>query len=110
MKFKTTRKDILNNYSHIIRIPYCDAQFLLEYHDPIAYNCGVYGWNFDVYAVEGVAICTGYRSLVGETFKNLKKYEEKARKIYNNWDLTYQQKQKRLNRLLHNMIVEFKEG
>ena len=49
MKFKTTRKAIVNGSSNIVCAGYCDLSHLLTNHSPIAYTCGVYGWNFDVY-------------------------------------------------------------
>ena len=61
MKLKTTKKDVMDSYNDIISIGYCDAQFLLRGVDPIAYTVGTYGWNADIYNVNGVAIVTGYR-------------------------------------------------
>jgi hypothetical protein len=65
MKYKTTAKEIRNSSAPVIAISYCGAQALLNYRSPEAYTCGVYGWNFDVYRVHGVVICTGYRGMVG---------------------------------------------
>ena len=67
MKFKTTAKEIRNSYGKKIAVSYCGMQHLLYNHAPIAYTCGVYGWNFDVYSVDGVTICTGYRGMVGKS-------------------------------------------
>lgn len=67
MKFKTTATAIRNGYCKIISVDYCMAQRLLRYRSPIAYTCGVYGWNFDVYDVSDITpstvICTGYRGM-----------------------------------------------
>lgn len=63
MKLKTTAKAIRNGYHRIVRIGYCEAQFLLKYRSPFAYSAGVYGWNGDYYDVDGVCIATGYRGL-----------------------------------------------
>ena len=79
MKFKTTRKAIVNGSSNIVAVGYCDLQTLLRYHSPIAYTSGVYGWNFDVYEVNGLTICTGYRGMPGRTANNVRKYEDAAR-------------------------------
>ena len=79
MKFKTTRKAIVNGSSNIVSVGYCDLSTLLRYHSPIAYTSGVYGWNFDVYEVNGLTICTGYRGMPGRRANNSEEYERKAR-------------------------------
>ena len=81
MKIKTTRKTIVNGSVNVKCAGYCEAQSLLYNHQPIAYTCGVYGWNFDVYEVYGVTICTGYRGMPGERLKEVATYEDKARAI-----------------------------
>lgn len=79
MKFKTTRKAIVNGSFNIVSVGYCDLQTLLRYHSPVAYTCGVYGWNFDVYEINGLTICTGYRGMPGRRANNAEKYEQAAR-------------------------------
>lgn len=71
MKYKTTRKSVVENSTNIIAIGYCGADHLLRGIEPRAYTCGVYGWNFDVYEVHGLTICTGYRGMPGRNAKNL---------------------------------------
>ena len=118
MKFKTTSKAIRQNYSqnYILSIGYCDLQFLLKYENPRAYTSGVYGWNYDLYDVEGVAICTGYRGMpTGKKFDyNLvEKYDDKARKIIETlkkdnetWDKCLSKKEKAVNKLLKQFLKE----
>lgn len=79
MKYKTTRKAVVNGYANIKCAGFCDLQYLLQNHSPVAYTCGVYGWNFDVYDVYGVAICTGYRGMPGERLRCVEEYENRAR-------------------------------
>lgn len=81
MKYKTTRKAIVNGSANVRCAGYCDLYYLLHNHTPIAYTCGVYGWNFDVYDVYGVTICTGYRGMPGQRLEKISDYEEKARAI-----------------------------
>ena len=81
MKIKTTRKAIVEQSNKIIRIGYCDAQYLLKYHQPVAYTSGIYGWNFDVYYINGITICTGYRNMPGISEKNVNKYDQKAKEV-----------------------------
>lgn len=44
MKYRTTIKEIKDNYSAVQHVPYGDLQHLLTYDSPVAYTCGVYGW------------------------------------------------------------------
>lgn len=81
MKIKTTRKAIVNGSVNVRCAGYCDLAYLLRNHEPIAYTCGVYGWNFDVYEVYGVTICTGYRNIPGKRLDGIREYEEKAEAI-----------------------------
>ena len=82
MKFKTTRKAVVSGSNNIIQVGYCAAWHLLKNHEPIAYTSGMYGWNFDVYQVYGVTICTGYRNMPGRAAKDLTWFEQEARAIY----------------------------
>lgn len=101
MKVKTTRKAVVNGSINVKCAGYCDLQYLLNNHSPIAYTCGVYGWNFDVYEVYGVTICTGYRNMPGARLKAIGEYEEKARKILS-WEnnAPYDEKREQVEKLL----------
>ena len=102
MKYKTTAKAIREGACNPRTAGYCDLQNLLINHSPIAYTCGVYGWNFDVYEVYGVTICTGYRGMVGPRCEGVKEYEEKAAKIlsWENKEMTYDEKLEAVENLL----------
>lgn len=82
MKYKTTGKALKEGYCKIISVGYCDLQGLLSYKNPVAYAAGYYGWNFDVYDINGVAIVTGYRSMPSKNskadYKLIREYEAKA--------------------------------
>jgi hypothetical protein len=68
MRTKVSARQIRENYN-CIAVGYCQLQHLLTYASAPYYTDGVYGWNFDVYTFEykgnNVAICTGYRGMVG---------------------------------------------
>ena len=83
MKFKTTAKAIRNNCYNVVSAGYCDLQYLLSYENPVAYTSGVYGWNFDVYEVNGLTICTGYRGMVGKRAKGINEFENRAKQAMN---------------------------
>jgi len=82
MKYKTTAKELKAGYHKIISVGYCDLQSLLSYKNPVAYSSGVYGWNFDVYDINGIAIVTGYRRMPEKNSKAsydlIKQYETKS--------------------------------
>lgn len=86
MKIKTTRKAIVNSSVNVRCAGYCDLQALLCNHEPIAYTTGVYGWNFDVYSVYGLTICTGYRNMPGKRLEGIAAYEKKAEVIWSDYE------------------------
>lgn len=102
MKYKTTRKAIVAGTpaNNLVCAGYCDLSNLLWGHGPIAYTSGVYGWNFDVYNVYGKTICTGYRNMPGRKANNEAAYEEKARAISDNYDLSWKERRDRIESLL----------
>ena len=106
MKFKTTAKAIREGYGKKLAINYCGAQYLLRNHAPVAYTCGVYGWNFDVYTVDGVTICTGYRGMVGKSpdWEVLREYENRARELWEDRCRTWEERSEAVERLLHEFL------
>lgn len=103
MKYRTTAKAIREGACNPRSAGYCDLQYLLTNHDPVAYTCGVYGWNFDVYEVYGLTICTGYRGMVGERLKGISEAEGKAEELlsWKNKGMTYEEKREAVEKLLH---------
>lgn len=81
MKYKTTIKNIMRNYNNIRHDGRHDIHDLLINHEPFAYTSGIYGWNFDVYDVYGVTICTGDRNTPGEPLEYIDEYNKKAAAI-----------------------------
>lgn len=86
MKYKTTAREVREGTCYIISAGYCSLQNLLYFRSPNAYTKGVYGWNFDVYNIDGsCAICTGYRGMPSkntkEDYKIIHEYDEKARTL-----------------------------
>lgn len=79
MKYKTTAKAVKNGCVNVKYAGYCKLHHLLSNHEPTAYTCGACGWNFDVYEVYGVTICTGYSGMPGARLQGVKEYEQKAR-------------------------------
>jgi hypothetical protein len=105
MKAKVTKKDVRANYYRIIRIGYCDAQYLLNYKNPFGYSCGVYGWSCDYYVINGVCISTGYQPIGQQIdFNSLTELEKRACAISNNFDLSHDEKVHQIDNLLIELI------
>ena len=105
MKIKTTRKAIVNGSVNVRRADYCELQALLRNHEPIAYTAGIYGWNFDVYSVYGLTICTGYRGMPGKRLEGTTEYEKKAAAIWSDHESYkgvdgYEKQRKEVEKLL----------
>lgn len=107
MKYKTTRKAVVNGSVNVRSAGYCDLSYLLRNHSPIAYTCGVYGWNFDVFEVYGVTICTGYRNMPGARLEGIREYEEKAAAIWS-WEnkTPFEEKQRQVEKLLQEFCLK----
>ena len=108
MKFKTTKKEIYQNYKNVICVGYCKLDNLLANHDPIGYNSGVDGWKCDIYDINGVAIVTGYQPFgnIRPHYDTIKKYDDEARKIFcNSWE-NYQKMLDQTDQLLNQFIKE----
>lgn len=103
MKYKTTAKEL--RQAGAISTSYCAIQTLLSCESPVAYTCGVYGWNCDVYHIDGAIITTGYNPVgTPAPYDLCREYERKAEKVVSNYNLTFKQKRARLRRLLNNFI------
>lgn len=105
-KSKTTRKWVASYYT-CYGTGYGDMQFLLRFQEPRFYTCGVYGWNCDVYTFGDYAITTGYRGQihhVDRLYELEREYDREAEKIICNHDLTYEEQEKKVNRLLKDFL------
>lgn len=109
MKLKTTRKAIVNDTpaACLVSAGYCSLPYLLRNHAPIAYTCGVYGWNFDVYHVYGLTICTGYRGMPGRTAESVHAYNDAAEAILS--DYTSGKSWEERDQAVENLLKEFCE-
>ena len=94
MKIKTSRKHIHQVWGKVFYCGYCDLQYIMRGEEPMYYNAGVYGWNFDVYCdyKRDIAITTGYRNMTGKRIPDelIEKYTKEAKKILENqWAKPY---------------------
>lgn len=108
MKFKTTGKQIKENYHKVIRAGYCDVQHLTRFREPIAYSCGVYGWNCDYYDIDGVIVATGYRGVPQQntnvSHQTIREFEKKAEKLVHDYDLDYEERKEKVESLLKELV------
>lgn len=83
MKVKVTKKQIQQNFRHVISVPLPSPYFLLAW-DAQYYTAGVYGWNADVYAFPAysTAIVAGYRPFgKAVSYTDMAYWESEAEKI-----------------------------
>lgn len=106
MKFRTTKKAIMNGYDTVICIGYCDLQHLLNYKSPVAYTARREGWGADIYDFGDTAIVTGYAPFgtVRPDYSMVRAYEDKAKHIlYSRCDYGHAD----LCSMLDELIAEF---
>ena len=110
MKYRTTAKAVRNGYGTVYSVGYCDMQALLRYSEPVAYTCGVYGWNADVYAMPGnVAICTGYRPTGRPVdWATVEKYERAARAVNSDYLIPYEERKARVSEMLRDCLGDLR--
>ena len=93
MKKKTSMNHITNTYNSVYCCGYCDLQYIMRMTEPQYYNCGVYGWNCDIYTdiSRGMAITTGYRNMRGKMIPKeiIDKYSKIAEEISKDWSKPY---------------------
>lgn len=105
MKVKVTRKEILNKYNNIIRVGYCQAQYLLSCEDAVAYSSGINGWACDYYDIDGIIISTGYAPIGKEAdYNTIKKYNNEARLL--DYGASYEEYKNQLRELTREFISE----
>lgn len=102
MKFKTTKKAILNSGIPVYGAPYCALQSLLVLESPVAYTVRCEGWGADVYEVSGVYIVTGYAPFGKRIPYDLYTQYEKA--AQEGWELDYPARKARNRELIAEMI------
>ena len=108
MKKEITRKEALRKYEEIVSFPYAVVQHLLALESRDHYTTGVYGWNCDIYNLQGMGqnlvISTGYRPIgieVKGTRELAKEYNDRAREIdrydYNTYEHYIEAMEENLN-------------
>lgn len=87
MKTKMTKADVESEFSNVIVLYNYQTEAvnsIKKTFSPVGYNAGVYGWNYDVYDINGVGFVEGYRI---PTFTNSARYsKEILNKVTNKID------------------------
>ena len=105
IKLKTTKKAIKESGKKIIKVGYCDLQYLLNYKSAFAYSAGVDGWACDYYEFNNIIISTGYNPIgKNVNYDLLKEYEKKAFDIMH---ADYRVNNGNVKDLLDELIKEF---
>lgn len=105
MKFKVTKKEMRQSGRDILKIGYCNAQFLLRGFDPVAYSERREGWACDYYDINGVYISTGYDPIgKAVNYEMLREYDKKAEAIWRDYSRTYEDREAAVNALLDDFI------
>lgn len=105
MKFRVTKKAMRESGKTIIKIGYCNAQFLLRFQNEFAYSTRAEGWACDYYEVNGAIISTGYAP-IGKTvdYNTIHEYDNKAREICGDYSRSYEDQETAVNALLYEFI------
>lgn len=109
MKYKTTKKAVMEGHYKVIKTSYCAVQYLTMFESPDAYTCGGYGWNADIYEIGGgVALVTGYRPFGNAcpAWDKVEGFEQKARRIYCHKTWKYETKRRKIRELLEQFAEE----
>jgi len=108
MKYKTTQKAIKTNYNNVLKIAYCNLQYLLTYETPEAYTTRREGWASDVYTFDaGFAISTGYAPFgnISVHYDICQKYEKLAQEILHT-NFNYESAKGELRNLIQKLYEE----
>ena len=109
MKSKVTKLSVKNSFNTILSIGYCDIQYLTYYKRAFGYSCGINGWSCDYYEIDNVCMSTGYSPIGSNVdYQLIKKYEIKAQKIVTDYNINYDLKVKKVNKLLTEFINKSK--
>lgn len=98
MKTRIAMNELKYFYDKVFRTGYCDLCDIMNGYEPRFYNCGVYGWNCDIYTAGNIAITTGYRNMRGERIPSeiLQRYTKKAQQIRKNRQYKWETKTRKL--------------
>lgn len=107
MKYRTTKKAVINGYSNVICVGYCNLQFLLNDISPVAYTARSEGWAADIYEInQNTAIVSGYVPFgnIKPPYELQRKYDNAAREVCSKY--SYIERKTHLQELLNGFLKE----
>lgn len=107
MKTKVTKKQVMSYNSNVLEVGYCGLQSLLGRFSPQYYTCGVYGWNADIYEIDNMCICTGYRPF-GNVKLDCKEINRvnKEYEVMKEKNLPYEEETNEIKKLLNSLFIK----
>lgn len=112
-KTKLTKKSLNAEYRNILGTGYCNLQYLLKFQEPFAYSARAEGWACDYYEVDDVLISTGYSPLKSKRVRSCyeleHEYNEIAKEIIENNEIGWEEKEEKVNKLLHNFVERIRK-
>lgn len=114
MKFRTSKKDVTGNNGFYYQVctGYCDMQYLLNFENPVAYTCGTYGWNSDIYDISDIVgynacIVTGYRPFgnIRVNYEKMREHEKRAEEIIHDYKRDHEARKNELRGLIADLIT-----
>lgn len=111
MATQTTRKYIMNSFDNVYSAGYCSLQTILREMDRKWYTFGTYGWNADVYMLDiDTVIVTGYRPFGKRIPPEFMEYEDRARKIMDDYSIPWDERCAACNDIAKEFFEKIKEA
>ena len=109
MKERTTRKNVMQSHDVIVKVGYCNLQFLLKHENEQFYTTRVEGWGANIYSFGSIAIVTGYAPFgnVSPSWDITNSYEKRAIAIDSS-DMNYENKMIETKKLLNEFLADMK--
>ena len=113
MKYKITQKETRQKFATVFKVKYCEIQSIEYFLSPEAYNYGVNGWNYDLFAFGPYAICTGYRPIgvdVDEHFiKVINDIVNDCRRKHEYYNKDFNECQYECKKRIYNFLSQYSE-
>lgn len=111
MKYKITQKETKQNFAKVFKVGYCEIQSIEYFLNPEAYNSGINGWNYDLFAFGKYAICTGYRPIgtqIDEHFiKTINAIANDCIRKHKNYNIDFQKCQDECKNKIYNFLSNY---
>ena len=113
MKYKITQKETRQKFATVFKVKYCEIQSIEYFLSPEAYNYGVNGWNYDLFAFGPYTICTGYRPIgvdVDEHFiKVINDIVNDCRRKHEYYNKDFNECQYECKKRIYNFLSQYSE-